>query len=271
MDAKSERVSLTKGMAIYLLVLFILLISFNARSQQQCTEITAAFGEDWFPVAFLAPESSDQLRGLAINILEKLAEEHDVTIKVQNPVPWKRAIRWLDNNQVDILGGHYWSKSRDNRWLVSKPMFYNDIRAFYLSYSEVNIDSLDSLSKYMGAYPAGASFGDTVDQFLQNNENSLSFKNNSSIISALLKKRVDYIVMAKEDGMAHLKKLQLTERVLMSDFSLAELTVHFSFSKSSSCKHLFQLFNNSLEKYTSTTQLERFINEATRQYFNLTQ
>lgn len=77
--------------------------------------------------------------------------------------------------------------------------------------------------------------------------------------------------MAKGDGKAHLKKMELTEQVLMSDFSLATLTVHFSFNKKSKCKHLFEPFNDSLSKHTSPKQLRELVQEATKYYFKISQ
>lgn len=158
----------------------------SALSQSKCQELKTSFGEDWFPVSFVEPKNDYKVRGIGVRILELLAKEHNVTIHSLNPVPWKRAILWMESGHADVLAGHYWTKSRAEKWLVSNPIFVNDIRAFYISNSNFQASSLLDLLNYTGAYPAGVSFGDEVDQVLLTSDNTQSFKDNPSIISALL-------------------------------------------------------------------------------------
>lgn len=254
---------------IYVASLYFFSDAVAAQTQipEACQKLKVAFAEDWFPIAFIDAESDNKVRGVAISLLEQLANEHKVVLEILNPVPWKRAIHWMDQDKTDILAGHYWTRERSERWLISQPIYTNDIRFFYLADSDLNANSLDQLAEFLGAYPAGASYGSEVDKVLKSDLNAQSFKDNQSIISALLKGRVDYFLMAKEDGLAHINKLDLKAKVQMSSFSLAQLTVHFSFSKQSSCKELFKSFNLSLDKYMSAEHMASMVKEAGFHYF----
>lgn len=180
------------------------LISFTASAQQECKAIKVAFAEEWFPVAFLDPVEKHKVRGVAKDIITQLASEHDVAIQVMNPVPWKKAILWMETNHIDVLAGHYWTSSRAKRWLISRSFFTNDIRVFYRPDDKIEVDAIEGLKGHTGAHLLGSSLGESVDFAINNFLTTQSFKDNQSILSALLNKQVDYALMAKEDGLAHL-------------------------------------------------------------------
>jgi len=236
-------------------------------AKPSCENLNVAFPEGWFPVAFMESESRPQVRGIAIDIVEALAKEYEKTITIVNPVPWKRSILWMDSGKLDMLAGHYWSNERANNWLISDPIFYNEIKVFYRNDLIQEVNSLTDLEKLMGAYPAGASYGSQVDSLLRDKLQTVQLKDNNTILLAVSKGHVDYAVLAEQDGLANVNKLGLQEQMKMSEFSLARLSVHFSFSKRSECSHVFNSFNASLAKYTSEQQINELIKKFSGYYY----
>ena len=75
--------------------------------------------------------------------------------------------------------------------------------------------------------------------------------------------------MERLDGLAHIFRLGLQERIAISEFSLSELTVHFSFSKQSPCAHLYTAFNDSVKNYISDQQIQIMTSKTSSYYFHM--
>lgn len=248
--------------------MFFILMSSNSYSAHECKELKVAFAENWFPVSFIETGQQGQIRGLAKDIISSLAEEHQVKLTAVNPISWSKANEAMNNGTIDVLAGHFWSTTRNDKWHISKPLFNSDIRVFYIE-DKVKLENKMDLAGLIGMQPAGSSYGDELDSFINNQLSVSQMRNNTTMVLSLIKQQADYAIMERLDGLAHIFRLGLQERIAISEFSLSELTVHFSFSKQSPCAHLYTAFNDSVENYISDQQIQIMINKASSYYFHM--
>ena len=256
-----------RKIGLYLLVAYISSIWSCFTQAAVCDRITVSASHNWFPVALDLSEDRSGSSGIAIEILRQIAIELSVSLDYQTHLPWKRALKYMDEGKVDVLTGHYNNSQRELNWLVSDPLIYDDIRAFIHVEHSNEIKQKADLYDLFGLYPAGASYGDVLDDFISNKVNASAFKNNSAMIGALIKKRFDFAIIAKSDGEALVAKLGVQELVKMSDFSLGTNSIHFSFSKKSPCRALFEKFNALIPKFNSDENIQKLTKLAFDKYF----
>ena len=252
-------------------ILFLSLLavgpSLATDSPPVCKTVKVAFAQDWFPVSFLDSAPQPNIQGVAYELINEIAAHHGVGIEVVNPIEWTAANRAMDEGKIDVLAGHYWSQQRANKWHVSKRLMSNDIKVFYTKDTANQIDSAEDLIHFLGVYPKGATYGKKVDDLIHNTLTTQPLRSNTTMLLALVKGRADYAIIAKMDGLAHLSRLGIQNRLVMSEFSLATINVHFSFSKQSQCQHLFERFNQSIDGRVSELQIQALIDKASRHYF----
>lgn len=248
--------------------MFFILMSTSSYSANECKNLKVAFAENWFPVSFIETGQQGQIRGVAKDIISSLAEEHQVKLTQVNPISWRKANVAMNEGDIDVLAGHFWSNIRNEKWHISKPLFNSDIRVFYIENKVKLLNKMD-LVGLNGMQPAAASYGDELDSFINDTLSVSAMRNNTTMILSLIKQQADYAIMERLDGLAHIFRLGLQQKIAISDFSLSELTVHFSFAKQSPCAHLFTAFNDSVEKYISEQQIKIMTNKASSYYFHM--
>lgn len=149
------------------------------------------------------------------------------------------------------------------------PLFEDDVGIFYLHSLGGEIYSIKDLYTLTGVVPAGASYGDELDEIIANNLKTAQFKDNFAMLGAIVKKRFDFAILARLDGQAHLSRMGMEEQILMSPFSLATNSVHLSFSRKSPCAEKFQQFNLSVKSVNlDTAAMQQLLLSARNVYFN---
>lgn len=259
---------LTSKTILWTLPALLLLISPAIGAVEQCKELKVAFAQDWFPVSFIETTKEKKVRGVAVDIISAIADDNNIALKVVNPISWKQANQKMDDGDIDVLAGHFWSEHRNNNWHISKPLFNSDIRVFYLS-NKKKLEQINDLIGLTGMRPAGATYGDELDEFIANKLSVSEMRNNTTMVLSLYKQQADFAIMERLDGLAHIFRLGLQEKVAISEFSLSELTVHFSFSKRSPCENLYAVFNQNVDKYISEQQIKVMTNKASSHYFHM--
>lgn len=249
-------------------ITFFLVICFQTSAVPECNQLKVAFAENWFPVSFVETGEKGKVRGVAKDIISNIAQEHKIDLLAVNPISWNKANEDMNTGEIDVLAGHFWSKMRNDRWFISKPLFNSDIRIFYIK-RDISLSNKMDLIGLNGMQPSGASYGDELDQFINQKLSVTQMRNNTTMVLSLIKQQADFAIMERLDGLAHIFRLGLQDKIAISDFSLSELTVHFSFSKQSPCAHLYSKFNDSVESYTSDQQLKIMTNKASSYYFHM--
>lgn len=246
----------------------ILLVSHNTSAQAECKNLSVAFAENWFPVSFLDTSRDRKMRGVAVDIIQAIADERKVQLSFVNPISWEKANNKMDKGEIDIIAGHFWSEARNDKWHISGPLFSSDIRVFYLG-DNFEINHVNDLIGLKGMRPAAASYGDELDSFIANELSVSDMRNNTTMVLSLYKQQSDYAIIERLDGLGHIFRLGLQEKIAISEFSLSELKVHFSFSKRSPCASLFADFNKSAARYISDSQIKAMTNRASSHYFHM--
>lgn len=257
-------------MKISLSALLCLLLSAASLANEQCKTLTAGCGYGWFPVAFVTSQDRTQSSGIVVEALRKAAQEQGIEIQFNCQMPWKRALRYMDEGSIDIIAGHYLTEQRQQKWLISKALFNEEIAAFAHKDTVADLPNIESLNPRTGVVPAGASYGSDIDARIAQQLTVVEFKDKFNMIGGVVKKRFDYAILAKLDGEYYLKRLGIDFLVKKADFSLGKNSVHFGFSKRSPCKHLFKQFDQRVQAYFKAGYFDDFAQTAANNYQGVT-
>lgn len=248
-------------------ILLVIGLFTNAVSANDCRTINAIASYDWFPVAFQSPKDRTINKGIAIEVVQEIAKDLDIKLTVDTTIPWSRGIMYMNTGKVDMLIGHYNSQERTRNWLISQPLFEEDIRAFFHVDNEHKVTSPEDLYLLLGVYPRGASYGDEIDFIIKNKMKAHEYSDGLSMLGAIIKKRYDFAISAKMDIDSVVSKLGIGNMIMSSNFSLGKNNVHFAFARKSPCAHMFNAFNQKVPDYVTPELTKIRMERATNDYF----
>jgi ABC-type amino acid transport substrate-binding protein len=250
--------------SVWILLFLTLHVSSYAN---ECKVINAVCSPTWYPVSFLLPTKQNKATGVAIEMARAAAKELQLDIEFNCNLPWQRANVYMNSGKVDMLVGHYLNLEREQNWLVSEALFFDDIRALYLD-EKFDIKKIEDLKALIGVKPRGASFGTFIDEYVSGQ--TLGYEVNEvndaqAMFSQLLTGRVDYLLSDKKNIQRYLLIFGLVDKFKFSD-SLILNSVHFSFSKLSHCAQYSEQFNTLIEGYRASGLVDTLFEQANKDF-----
>lgn len=85
------------------------------------------------------------MAGIAYELFKEIAQRTQTNFVVANPISWSEANKLMDSGVIDVISGHYWSKKRDQKWLISDPLFLDDVRVLFHFSLRGKITNLNSV------------------------------------------------------------------------------------------------------------------------------
>jgi polar amino acid transport system substrate-binding protein len=229
---------------------------------QSCSSVTMNGSSTWFPISLRLEEGSD-LGGIFPDLAKKIFGQMNVGSEFGTSVPWKRAFVLLDNGQIDVLTGAYRTRDRLEKFGASLPVMEEEVAVFVRSNLEIKPKNLDDLVGLSGLAPFGANFGEEFDEYAAGNLTieRQPFEVFATNMRLLQEEKVDYLIIARQEGERLFSKLEAGDRVEALPWSAAVNTVHFFFSKSSPCIHLLEEFNDVLSSQIRSGALDNLIRD----------
>jgi polar amino acid transport system substrate-binding protein len=229
---------------------------------QTCSSVTLNGSSTWFPIS-LRKEEGANLSGVFPDLARKVFGEMNVAAEFGTGVPWKRAFALLDNGQIDVLTGAYRTGERFEKFGSSLPVMKEEVAVFVRSNLEDKPEALEDLIGPSGLSPFGANFGEEFDKFATENLTieRQPFEVFSTNMRLLQEEKVDYLIIARQEGERLLKKLGAEDRVEALPWPAAVNTLHFLFSKSSPCIHLLEQFNEVLSAEIRSGALDNLVRD----------
>ncbi|KKJ77834.1 hypothetical protein WH95_05245 [Kiloniella litopenaei] len=196
--------------------------------------------------------------GIAIDITREAFSRLGITVINAPPLPWNRMLRQLENGELDLLLGAYWTSERAQIYSYTEPLVQEEIAIFVRQGEEFPLNSLDDLVGLIGLRPMGGSYGEEFDHYAEKYLNIHGVKENGTL-ELLQTGRADYAVLSRYDGIADLHETGNLGQINDLPWPVASNDVHLMMSRASPCYYLLDEINKTirdLHKEGFTDQLE---------------
>tara|TARA_B100000674_G_scaffold494290_1_gene518491 strand:+ start:1070 stop:1846 length:777 start_codon:yes stop_codon:yes gene_type:complete len=206
----------------------------------RCDTITIGGPASWQPVSYIA--SDGRQTGLGIEILREYAERHGINVRVDIELPWARTLDLLLQGKIDVTAGAYFNDERQRVFQYSDVFYADDIMVFQHVDRRFEYASIKDLKGYQGARPHGGSLGNKIDTYSEQQLDIIYSPTNDRIFDLLRAGHVDYVLIARYDGLATLRKLGIEDKIIAVEPPLDHNPVRMMFSRNSPCvEHVAQI------------------------------
>ena len=205
-----------------------------------------------------------QKTGLYVEVVEEAARKTGISITIE-AYPWKRCLVMMERGEADAIIGVFRNKNlRKSLYFVEEPLAFEETTL--LTYMGSNIKFTGELEEIY-KYRLGIIRGTTFNYEWEKKKDNFIRLDKSNKLEYLLKKlsarRVDLIVGNKFIMQYNLKKLNLSNNVIVVYPSLALNSGHLAFSriKGESHKALAEAFNEAIEEIKKSELYMNIINK----------
>lgn len=246
---------------IFLAALILALSGPQARaSDPPCRELHAGGSAQWAPIIWRADQTSRPI-GILPDVIELIANELDLKVVFDPQVPWKRLLVKMDQGQMDVAMGAYFTEERNLRFRYTSPVLRDEVAIFTRRDNMFEFTRLEDLIGRTGIRPHGGSYGEEFDRFA---ERHLKFKRmptlrTEQLLQALINKRADYLVLGRFDGLRTLRQSGMDRELIDLPTAVRSNPVHYMFSKTAPCAGQFAAFNEALDRLLATGKLNLII------------
>ncbi|WP_163836776.1 substrate-binding periplasmic protein [Spartinivicinus ruber] len=237
-------------------IFIIVLVSTTAFADETCHRLTYAGANEWQPISYIDDEGIYQ--GLIHDIMQAAVEPLNIELVSSPARPWKRVMDDLLKNKIDAIFGAYFNKEREKLFVYSTPVFQDHIKLFVHVDNQFPFNSLVDLIGKSGVRPFGGSYGDEFDRFDRENLNLSQIKSHYLMMKMVQKERVDYAVFAEFDGLAAIKSMGLSKKIVPIDKEVTQLVIYVLFSKQSACVNKLAAINNEINNLKKKGTISKF-------------
>lgn len=203
-----------------LITLCLLAFSFTSVAQTDLKKIglpnnrviTITGHPDYPPVIWINKDTK-KFQGVAIELMQMIFEEIDVTPLFINVDTWARAQEEVKNGRIDMLLPPYKTDERIPYYnYATSPFMQDETVVFVRKGKEFKFDKFEDLLKYPGTAIINDSFGSEFDNFELIHKNITRLATTEQCFRFVDKERARYIIAGINSGMAALSKLNWEER-----------------------------------------------------------
>lgn len=189
---------------------------------------------DWPP--YLFPESNSQFPGLSKDVLNECLPKKDFKLQY-NKLPIKRTHRYMQSGELDISLYSY-KKEREAFVVYSKvPIFTTEYGFAMRADSNIKIEKLDDLQPLVIGHLAGLTHTPEVLEIIEKKRLKGEVSEGHSIDAMFMQllsttPRFDVMPNSKQTFLWRAKSLGLSDKIKISDFTLAIKEYFVTVSKS---------------------------------------
>ncbi len=232
----------------------------------ECSQLRIASGvTGWAPISY-KDKASGRYHGVAFDVIQEVSKRLNIPVTTLD-IPWKRVLLYMETGNLDLALAIYKNKEREKKYLYTHAYFSNEARVFVKKGHEFPFNRLEDLVGRSGVVPAGGSFGEEFDSFAEKNLKLYKVSNppfKEKYHKLILNQRWDYYIADYLDGISHLKKAGLQNKIVPLPHPIDKNDVYFAFSRKSPCQHLLPQINKIVEQL----KFEGFILRKAEKYQN---
>ncbi|MCP3925292.1 MAG: amino acid ABC transporter substrate-binding protein [Desulfobacterales bacterium] len=203
-------------------------------------------------------KETKKITGISYDLIMEIGKKLNIPVKFQI-LPWKRMLVYLDQGEIDVILGIYWTKKRSEIYHYSSPFLQNEARVFVLKEKKFNFRSFKDLIGKRGDIPPGGSFGDKFDKFSKKHLKLSGIKDRSSRIKRLLLGRCHYFIADYMDGMWTLNEQGMADKIVPLPKAVSKTQVYFAMSRKSKCPNIAAEITNYIEIFKNDGTMKSII------------
>ena len=223
---------------------------------QGCTKMRIGGADGWEPITYT--NSDGVPSGLGIDILRAYGQQHGIALEILLDIPWTRSIQMLENGELDVIAGAYFTQKRSIVHAYSAPFAHDDVMVFQYRKNLFRMTGIHDLIGLRGARPQGGSYGDYVDTYAQQRLDMIYSPTGNRIFDVLKNGRADYVMLGRYDGLANIYKDNLQGEVIAIEPPLVSNEVALMFSRKSPCARHVENINLLIEKLNEEGEIEQW-------------
>ncbi len=250
------------------IVLFICLMGAigwpPALSAQEYHVLRVAGADGWLPMSFADPDTGEPV-GVAYDFVRFVGKQLQLPVKINNKMPFKRILMFLEDGELDICASLYWNEKRAAKYLFTDPYFMNQTRVWVVKGQEFPFKTFDDLIGRVGGIPLGGSIGVEFDAFAKtHNLKLVGVNTKEQRFQMLLLGRTNYLLQDYFDSLVFLKQQGLRDQFVALDQPVAENKVYFAVSRKSPCADLIPQINQIIKNAKQDGTLQALIDKYTK-------
>jgi polar amino acid transport system substrate-binding protein len=224
--------------------LFSTQVAYAKMALAECKIPVITGANNWYPYAYL--DENNIHKGIGYDVVKLIFSDLKIPVEYRLDLPWIRAIKEVNQGNIDILVANYWTEQRTKNLIMTREIAHENLNVFTLKAKPFVFNEWQDLKNKRGAKPRGMALGKAFKQY-SNNINLIEVNTHKQIFKMLNRGRVDYVLLAQYSAQPYLEKKE-NENVMMQSTPVNTYSVRISFSKNSSCLQLFDQFEVALAK-----------------------
>jgi len=221
---------------------------------KDCNSLTVSGSNQWHPIAY-SNEDNTRALGIAYDVTQELASALNLPVTFNVKMPWARAMKMLDEGEIDMMAGVYWTEQRKENYLFTIPVTNDTLNIFVKRGKEFDYQEFKDLKGKRLDLIRGTSLGNKFDQYIKDHLEVSEMNTFSQQMARLNVGRTDIVVLDPFTAASVLKELKLNKEIVMLDTPVTVNPVHLIFSKKSPCiKHL-DVMNSLIEDMQESGKL----------------
>ncbi len=213
------------------LIMFCIIGNLNA---QTCSVLKVSGSNQWKPIAF-ADETKKRALGVSYDVVRLLGAKLNIPVEINVKLPWARALLMLDDGELDVLAGVYWTQERAKKYHYTHSFAKDSINIFVMKGKEFPYEKFDDLIGKKADQVRESSNGAAFDAFAKKHLRLNQINTFKQQFQRLAVGRTDYVIVDRYTAASILRELKLTTKIVMLPNPLVVNNVHFIFLKKSPC------------------------------------
>ncbi|MCL5042780.1 MAG: transporter substrate-binding domain-containing protein [Gammaproteobacteria bacterium] len=231
-----DRIRRLSGRFLIVLLGAGLLATGSTWAGESCQRLVASANNQYPPLLWVDPADPGSLSGAGVALLEKVLEEHDITLEARNVGPWARAQEEARTGRIDMLLGAFKTDERQT-WMDYIDPAYKQVPSviFVRKGHAFEFNSWDDLRGKRGSTLVNNSFGNAFDNYARENLDIRALPSVRQSFEMLLLNRVDYVVYERFQGKALAEEIGIADQLEILPDSVITEALYFTFSRRSAC------------------------------------
>ncbi|MEP3046834.1 MAG: ABC transporter substrate-binding protein [Roseibium sp.] len=202
----------------------------------------------WPP--FINPEADGQERtGYAIDFVETIFSEIEVSHKIDRAKPWPRVIKELETGELDMVFAFFDRPERREKYAYTEHWITDMYAVITYKGNEFDYLSVEDLRGRQGLTYNGIRFPPPLHEATVDNDN-LTTVNDVELMHKMLRhKRVDYVIASVATFMNLLPEGYTADEFTALPASAVKIPVYMAIPKNSPCEHLLEAINDQIRKH----------------------
>jgi polar amino acid transport system substrate-binding protein len=248
----------------YLFLIILCLIMSLQSPKSQAKELIACGHPYYPPVSWVQQQ---QLVGVAPAVVKLIFDELGYQVRLDAVGNWKRCLSEVKTGHADIVVAAYKIASREPDFDFSQQYIVDDPIGIYVNANDSTIyHSLNELKSKTVGLLFGDSFGDSLDKFIEKNNQIEYVSKGKQNLEKLAHGRIDFMPLGIISGKLQTKKFGYSKKIIVAPFKLKTEYYYLALSPQSEISQHLPYINQRLKELHQSGKIEQLLNQYSNIY-----